>query len=136
VKVRVEGDVGNPITLKGIHFEVESGRRPAGAIFYPSCYRFPKPLSVEADLEPKSVRLHDPSRFPWKIPLKKPFAFEILVRTSKCHCIWKATVPWRSGTESGDLAIADGTKGFQLSFYGGIPRYRVMHKRWAIYPYY
>ena len=135
VEVSIQGESSRVITLARIDFSVDRMRRPAGAVFSTPCGdatrgRF---LEVDLDREPVAVlgsnadpdasrpgrpggrAVYKPFRVPWTVSLTDPLLLKIIARTSRCYCLWRATITWRSGDQSGVMRVDNHGDGYAVA---------------------
>lgn len=145
VEVSVQGESARTITLTGIRFEVERRQRPEGAVFINPCGGPVTGRSVRADLDSQPVRitatasrpddvagsfdaegkpLFRPIRFPWTVSVTDPLTLYILATTKRCLCRWRAFIEWRSGGESGELAVDNDGDGYAVAGVDGVRMYK------------
>jgi hypothetical protein len=138
VEVSIQGETARTITLTGIDFEVERRARPAGAAFSNPCGDAVtgRSLVVDLDRTPPAIvaSTEDPEgvagvpdtrpiRFPWTVSLTDPLLLYVIARTQRCDCTWRATVPWRSGGETGTIAIDNAGRGYAVVGIDRVPYY-------------
>lgn len=129
VEVSIQGETARKITLTGVRFEVERRSRPAGAVFSNPCgdALTGRSLTVDLDRTPPAVvastrdpegiagvRDSRPIRFPWTVSVTDPLLLYIVARTGRCDCTWRATIPWRSGSHTGTIAIDNAGRGYTV----------------------
>ena len=140
--ISIQGESSRTITLTGLEFDVERGRRPDGAVFANPCGGPINGRSVVVDLDrrpaaivrstedPKGIagvpddagRLR-PIRFPWTVSVTDPLLLFIIARTENCFCTWRAYANWRSGGQSGRIVIDNGGAGYTVVGQAGVDQY-------------
>jgi hypothetical protein len=146
--VSIQGETTRPITLTGINFEVDRRQRPAGRGFSLPCGgpgqgRF---LVVDVDRDPPRIVASSedpkatmdptsvspkPIKFPWLVSVTDPLLLTIVAVAERCRCTWRASIPWRSGSKSGEIAIDNGGKGFAVAGDKGLRRYAGSGPKWT-----
>ncbi|MGZ8648065.1 MAG: hypothetical protein ACXW08_05470 [Solirubrobacteraceae bacterium] len=134
VEVSIQGESSRTITLTRIDLEVERRPRQRGAVFSNPCgdaihgrsVRFDldrRPPAIVASTEdPEGIAavdaagrsLYKPIRFPWTVSVTDPLLLRIVGQTKRCDCRWRASITWRSGGESGRIAVDNDGKGYRV----------------------
>jgi hypothetical protein len=149
--VSIQGESARPITLTGIDFNVVRKQRAPGAAFSLPCGgpgqgRF---LAVDLDQDPPriiassedptatadpSMASSKPIKFPWLVSVTDPLLLTIVAVTERCHCIWRASITWRSGSRSGELPIDNGGKGYAVVGKNRLRQYSWSGSKWIKLP--
>jgi hypothetical protein len=135
VEVSIQGETSRTITLSRIDFTVERRPRPAGANFVNPCGDSIRGRFLAADLDSNPVAVisssqdpkgvldevdssgrspYKPIRFPWTVSVTDPLLLQIVARTKRCFCTWRAEITWRSGGQSGAIPIDNDGKGYTV----------------------
>lgn len=128
------GQRGEEITLKGIRFDVESFSRPLGITFYRPCKPDVNGAAIEARLDPEPHVIASsadprgalrpgprlpvrprPIHFPWTLTLERPLHLYVLVWSEIDNYLWRARIPWESGSSHGVIRVDDDGKKYRLS---------------------
>jgi len=129
--VSIQGESARPITLTGIEFEVERRQRPPGASFSLPCGGPGQGRFVWVDLDREPPRIvtssedpkatvdsatsdSEPITFPWLVSVTDPLLLTIVAATERCRCTWRASIPWRSGSKSGEIKVDNDGKGYAV----------------------
>lgn len=153
VEVSILGGSDRPVTLTGIRFFVTRRERPGGALIINQCGG-PRParaLQVDLDAEPPQIVASNvnpdawvgeggihrsrPIVFPWTVSLKDPLLL-LLIGTvrSECLCIWRAEIPWVSGSERGTISVDNQGRGYRVVSSNGLSQYLPVFHRWQQFP--
>ena len=75
---------------------------------------------------------YEPMRFPWTVSLTDPLLLYVIASTDRCYCTWRANIRWRSGGESGVLAIDNGGRGYRVAGTRGVREYVMGPSGWSL----
>lgn len=134
VEVAIQGESARTVTLTGISFEVERLSPERGATFGAPCGdgTFGRALVVDLDSVPPDIvasskeagepvavdaeghSVSRPIKFPWTVSLADSLLLYVVATTESCFCIWKAEIPWVSGSDRGVIAIDNGGSGYRV----------------------
>ena len=137
-EVSIQGESPRTVTLTGIDFKVQRRPRPPGAVFAlpcggPGTGRF---ISVDVDRDPvrRVASSSDPKatvglvsrrpiKFPWTVSITDPLLLYITALSERCYCTWRAVIPWKSGGESGQIAVDNDGEGYDVIGRSGLRNY-------------
>lgn len=134
VEVSVQGESQRKVTLTGIRFEVEHLKPMSGATFAAPCGdgTFGRAMIVDLDENPPQIvassrevganvgvdagghSLSRPIKFPWTVSMVDPLLLYIVTTTESCFCVWKAQIPWVSGSERGVIEVDNDGSGYRV----------------------
>lgn len=151
-EVSIQGESPRTVTLTGIEFTVQRRPRPRGAVFALQCGgpgtgRF---ISVDVDRDPvrrvasssdpkATVGLANrrPIKFPWTVSITDPLLLYITALSERCYCTWRAVIPWKSGGESGQIAVDNDGEGYEVIARSGLRNYALESRtptKWVLSP--
>jgi hypothetical protein len=122
------------LTLTKIDFDVSTGERPIGVVFYRPCKRHVVGPAVVADVdqEPDPIvassadpngslgigwhlpKHSEPIHFPWTVDLTKPLHLYLVAKADYCYCVWSARISWKSGDQEGVIHVDNGGKRYRV----------------------
>ncbi|HMI80899.1 MAG TPA: hypothetical protein VK480_03840, partial [Solirubrobacterales bacterium] len=74
-----------------------------------------------------------PIAFPWTVSLTDPLLLYVVASADSCYCIWRAEIPWVSGSERGTIKIDNGGEGFAVVGAEGVPHYTLGAGGWELF---
>jgi hypothetical protein len=134
VEVAIQGESARTVTLTGISFEVERRKPEQGATFAAPCGdgTFGRALILDLDSVPPDIvasssevgepvaidaqghSVSRPIKFPWTVSLVDSLLLYVIATTESCACVWKAEIPWVSGSDRGVIKIDNGGEGYDV----------------------
>lgn len=153
VRVSIQGESARKITLTGIEFEVSRRERSDGMTFSAACGDALRGRGLQVDLDSDPPKILSSSKttegivtaapsesvdtfpisFPWTVSVTDPLLLYVLATSRSCDCIWKARIPWVSGSKKGSIQIDNGGDGYRVVGSDGLAGYTSTGTDWQRY---
>jgi hypothetical protein len=109
IRIVVRGSSSSPVVLQSLQVKVLDRKLPTRGtlvLFRPVAGGLPvRHVSVDLDQDPPAVQVTGGRGFPLWVSDGEVEVFDVIAATSKCHCLWEATLHYTAGGESGSITI-------------------------------